>query len=87
MSIFGKIMSSIFGKASAAGAAPASGAKPSSAAGSITEVDVAAIVTKLAVAKRKKKKVTAQVRRPRCELAIDFSRPRKRFSIQESNDS
>ena len=57
MSIFGKIMSSIFGKASAAGAAPASGAKPSSAAGSITEVDVAAILTKLAVAKRKKEKV------------------------------
>jgi len=57
MSIFGKIMSSIFGKASAAGAAPASGAKPSSAAGSIMEVDVAAILTKLAVAKRKKKKV------------------------------
>ena len=55
--IFGKIMSSIFGKASAAGAAPASGAKPASAAGSITEVDVAAILTKLAVAKRKKKKV------------------------------
>ena len=57
-SIFGKIMSSIFGKASAA---PASGAKPSSAAsapaGSITEVDVAGILTKLAAEKRKKKKV------------------------------
>ena len=57
MSIFGKIMSSIFGKANAAGAAPAapaSGAKPSSStaaaapAGSITEVDVAGVLTKLA---------------------------------------
>ena len=55
MSVFGKIMSSIFGKASAAGAAPAvSGAKPSSAttaaapAGSAAEVDVAGILTKLA---------------------------------------
>jgi uncharacterized protein DUF3597 len=60
-SVFGKIMSSIFGKARAAGAAPASGAKPSSAAsapvGSITEVDVAGILTKLAAEKRKKKKV------------------------------
>jgi len=31
--------------------------------------------------------VTAQVRRPGCELAIDFSRRPNRFSIQESNDS
>jgi hypothetical protein len=63
MSIFGKIMSSIFGKASAAGAAPATpaaGAKPSSAttasaaAGSIAEVDVAGILTKLAAEKRRK---------------------------------
>ena len=66
MSIFGKIMSSIFGKASAAGAAPAApapGAKPSSAtpasapASSAAEVDVAGILTKLAAEKRKKKKV------------------------------
>jgi hypothetical protein len=60
-SIFGKIMSAIFRHASAAGAAPASGAKSSSAAsapaGSITEVDVAGILTKLAAEKRKKKKV------------------------------
>ena len=63
MSIFGKIMSSIFGKASAAGAAPAApapGGKPSSAspasapAGSVTEVDVAAILTKLASEKKEK---------------------------------
>jgi len=63
MSIFGKIMSSIFGKASAAGAAPtapASGAKPSSAtsasapAGSITEVDVAGILSKLASENKEK---------------------------------
>jgi hypothetical protein len=56
-------MSSIFGKASAAGAAsatPASGAKPSSAtvasapAGSITEVDVAGILTNLAAEKKEK---------------------------------
>jgi hypothetical protein len=59
-SVFGKIMSSIFGKANAAGAAPASGAKPSSAtqgsapAGSITEVDVAGILTKLAAEKKEK---------------------------------
>ena len=61
MSIFGKIMSSIFGKATAAGAspaAPASGAKPSSStaaaapAGSTTEVDVAGILTKLAANKK-----------------------------------
>jgi hypothetical protein len=63
MSIFGKIMSSIFGKANAAGAAPAApaaGAKPSSAtpasapAGSVTEVDVAGILTKLASEKKEK---------------------------------
>jgi hypothetical protein len=63
MSIFGKIMSSIFGKASAAGAtpaAPAPGAKPSSAApasapaGSVTEVDVAGILTNLASEKKEK---------------------------------
>ena len=62
-SIFGKIMSSIFGKASAAGAtpaAPAPGAKPSSAApasapaGSVTEVDVAGILTNLASEKKEK---------------------------------
>jgi len=59
-SVFGKIMSSIFGKANAAGAAPASGAKPSSAtqgsapAGSITEVDVAGILTKLVAEKKEK---------------------------------
>ena len=63
MSIFGNIMSSIFGKASAAGAtpaAPAPGAKPSSAApasapaGSVTEVDVAGILTNLASEKKEK---------------------------------
>lgn len=63
MSVFGKIMSSIFGKASAAGAAPtapASGAKPSSAtsasapAGSNTEVDVAGILSKLASENKEK---------------------------------
>ena len=63
MSLFGKIMSSIFGKANAAGAAqaaPASGAKPSSAtpastaAGSITEVDVAGILSKLASENKEK---------------------------------
>ena len=63
MSIFGKIMSSIFGKASAAGAAPAApapGAEPSSAtpasapAGSAAEVDVAGILTKLAAEKKEK---------------------------------
>ena len=63
MSIFGKIISSIFGKASAAGAtpaAPAPGAKPSSAApasapaGSIPEVDVAGILTNLASEKKEK---------------------------------
>jgi hypothetical protein len=56
-------MSSIFGKANAAGAAPAapaSGAKPSSStpaatpAGSITEVDVAGVLTKLASEKKEK---------------------------------
>jgi hypothetical protein len=58
MSIFGKIMSSIFGKANAA--APAPGGKSSSAtpafapAGSITEVDVAGILTKLALEKKEK---------------------------------
>ena len=63
MSVFGKIMSSIFGKANAAGAAPtapASGAKPSfstpaaASAGSITEVDVAGVLTKLASEKKEK---------------------------------
>ena len=63
MSIFGKIMSSIFGKASAVGAAPAApapGVKPSSAspapapAGSVTEIDVAGILTKLASQKKEK---------------------------------
>ena len=58
MSIFGKIMSSIFGKASAAGSRSAtpSGAPPASGgtttasapAGSATQVDVGAILTKLA---------------------------------------
>ena len=56
-------MSSIFGKANAAGAAPAapaSGAKPSSStsaaapAGSITDVDVAGVLTQLAVEKKEK---------------------------------
>ena len=63
MSIFGNIMSSIFGKASAAGAAPAAptpGAKsssPTAAAappGSAAEVDVAGILTKLAGEKKEK---------------------------------
>ncbi|MFY9699418.1 MAG: DUF3597 domain-containing protein [Rhodoplanes sp.] len=64
MSIFGKIMSSIFGKTNAAGAAPAPGAapgaKPSSAppgsapAGSIADVDVAGVLTKLAAEKKEK---------------------------------
>jgi hypothetical protein len=63
MSVFGKIMSSIFGKANAAGAAPAapeSGATPSSSTpaaaptGSVTEVDVAGILTKLASEKKEK---------------------------------
>jgi len=58
MSVFGKIMSSIFGKASATPAAP--GAKPSSTAtaaapaGSAGEVDVAGILTQLAVEKKEK---------------------------------
>jgi len=57
MSIFGKIMSSIFGKAKAA---PGSGTKPSSAApgsapaGSINDVDVAGILTNLASEKKEK---------------------------------
>ena len=61
MSIFGKIMSSIFGKASASGATPtATGAKPSSTAtaaapaGSTGEVDVAGILTKLVGEKKEK---------------------------------
>lgn len=63
MSIFGKMMSSIFGKAEAAGATPAApapgdktaSATPASApAGSITEVDVAGILTKLAAEKKEK---------------------------------
>ena len=61
MSIFGKIMSSIFGKASASGATPtATGAKPSSTAtaaapaGSAGEVDVAGILTKLVGEKKEK---------------------------------
>ena len=58
MSIFGKMMSSIFGKAEAAGGAPGdktSSATPASApAGSITEVDVAGILTKLAAEKKEK---------------------------------
>ena len=63
MSIFGKIMSSIFGKATAAGVAPtapASGAQPSSTGtasapvGSVAEVDVAGILTKLAAEKKEK---------------------------------
>jgi hypothetical protein len=63
MSIFGNIMSSIFGKAKAEGAAPdkaASGAKPTSSAaataasGPTTEVDVAGILTKLAAEKHEK---------------------------------
>jgi hypothetical protein len=63
MSVFGKIMSSIFGKANAAGAAPAApapGAKSSSStptatpAGSIADVDVAGVLTKLAAEKKEK---------------------------------
>ena len=55
MSIFAKIMSSIFGKASASGASPAASATPASApAGSITEVDVTGILTKLASEKKEK---------------------------------
>jgi hypothetical protein len=63
MSVFGKIMSSIFGKANAAGAAPAapaSGAKPPSStsaaapAGSVADVDVAGVLTKLAAEKKEK---------------------------------
>jgi hypothetical protein len=59
MSIFGKIMSSIFGHASAAPAAPASGApsshSPASApAGAAPQVDVAAILTKLAAENKEK---------------------------------
>jgi hypothetical protein len=63
MSIFGKIMSSIFGKAQASGASSdkaAPGAKPSSSAaatataGSIRNVDVAGVLTKLAAEKSEK---------------------------------
>jgi hypothetical protein len=59
MSIFGKIMSSIFGRASAAPAAPASGTlsspSPASAPASATpQVDVAAILTKLAAENKEK---------------------------------
>lgn len=60
MSIFGKIMSSIFGRASAAGAAPspapAPGGKsaPSATAGTATQVDVADVLTKLAAEKKEK---------------------------------
>jgi Domain of unknown function (DUF3597) len=63
MSVFGKIMSSIFGKANAAGAAPAApapAAKSSSStptatpAGSIADVDVAGVLTKLAAEKKEK---------------------------------
>ena len=61
MSVFGKIMSSIFGKANAAGAAPAApGAKSSSStptatpAGSIADVNVAGVLTKLAAEKKEK---------------------------------
>ena len=63
MSIFGKIMSSIFGRASTAGAspsapspAPAPGGKsaPSATAGTATQVDVADILTKLAAEKKEK---------------------------------
>jgi hypothetical protein len=49
MSIFGKIMSSIFGRASPEGAAPTA---PTS--GSAVQVDVAAILTKLASEKKEK---------------------------------
>ena len=63
MSIFGKIMSSIFGKAGASpaapSAAPASAGKPGSSpvsapAGSAPQVDVAAILTQLAAEKNEK---------------------------------
>ena len=64
MSIFGKIMSSIFGRASASppapSAAPAPGGKPvspstaSAPAGAAPQVDVAAILTKLAAENKEK---------------------------------
>jgi hypothetical protein len=61
MSIFGKIMSSIFGKASASGVTPtATDAKTSSTAtataptGQAGEVDVAGILTQLATEKKEK---------------------------------
>jgi hypothetical protein len=69
MSIFGKIMSSIFGHAKAASPSPgaggaASGAAPSSstaggpgaapAGGAVSEVDVAAVLTKLAAENKEK---------------------------------
>lgn len=62
MSIFGKIMSSIFGRASAANASPsapsggqsAPSASASAPAGTATQVDVADILTKLASEKKEK---------------------------------
>ena len=64
MSIFGKIMSSIFGRAGAesaspsapASAAPAPGGQPapSTTAGTTTQVDVADVLTKLAAEKKEK---------------------------------
>ena len=94
-SIFGKIMSSIFGKASAADTAPASGAKPPSAAsapaGSITEVDVAGILTELAAEKRKKKKVKLNWRHSIIDLMkvldLDSSLLARRELAQELNYS
>ena len=63
MSIFGKIMSSIFGRAGEASASPsasspalAPGGKsaPSATAGTTTQVDVADVLTKLAAEKKEK---------------------------------
>lgn len=63
MSIFGKIMSSIFGRAraesaspSAPSSAPAPGGQsaPSATAGTATQVDVAGVLTKLAAEKKEK---------------------------------
>jgi len=93
-SVFGKIMSSIFGKARTASAAPASGAKPSSAASapvSIMEVDVAGILTKLAAEKRKKKKVKLNWQHSIIDLMkvldLDSSLSARRELAQELNYS
>jgi hypothetical protein len=59
MSIFGKIMSAIFGSASAASApasstAAAGGAATATAAAPMSDVDVSAVLTKLAAANKEK---------------------------------